>query len=337
MMLAIVIGFLFLSILFYVVFGGADFGVGILEFFSGKKNRNITKTTSYSIIGPIWEANHIWLIICIVILWIGFPNYYNLIVTQLHFPISLLLVGIIGRGTAFVFRHYDAFTDNSQYLYDRIFQISSVFTPFFIGVTAGAVISGEMIHPDFVSESSFTALYIYTWLNPFALTMGLFIISIFAFISAIFLVGETENEVRTYYLNKAKKANISAIIFGLLLFLEAFLSNRKFIHLFIENYITFSIFIIVTLLLWPLWVTLQRNSKLISRLILGLQLFLIVFVWGALSFPNLIIFKEGTLSILDNTPPDVVFTTLGYSLLIAAAFVLPGLYHLYKTFGLITK
>lgn len=337
MMLAIVIGFLFLSIFFYVVFGGADFGVGILEFFSGRGNREITKTTSYSIIGPIWEANHIWLIICIVIMWIGFPNYYNLIVTQLHFPITLLLVGIIGRGTAFVFRHYDAYKDNSQRLYDRIFQISSVFTPLFIGITAGALISGEMIHPDLVASSSFKELYIDTWLNPFAITMGFFIISIFAFISAIFLIRETSDEIRTYYIQKAKRANIAAVIFGGLLFVEAYFSNRVFIHLFLDNYLTFSIFIIVTLLLWPLWITLKRASKLIPRLILGLQLFLIVFVWSALSFPNLIIFKEGTLSILDKTPPEIVYTTLGYSLLIAAAFVLPGLYHLYKTFGLLSK
>jgi cytochrome d ubiquinol oxidase subunit II len=108
-MIYVVLTFLFLSILFYLLFGGADFGVGILELFSASKNKKITKETAYRVIGPVWEANHIWLIICIVILWIAFPYYYYIIVTQLHIPLTLLLVGIIGRGTAFVFRHYDAF------------------------------------------------------------------------------------------------------------------------------------------------------------------------------------------------------------------------------------
>lgn len=336
-MLFVVITFLFLSILFYIVFGGADFGVGILEFFSGKKNRLITKTTSYRIIGPIWEANHIWLIICIVILWIGFPNYYNLIVTQLHFPITLILVGIIGRGTAFVFRHYDAIKDNSQIVYDRIFQVSSFLAPFFIGITGGAIISGEMIHPDYILNSSFETLYIYTWFNPFSILMGFFLVAIFALISAVFLIGETQDNVRQYYFRKAKMANIWAIILGSLIFVESYINSRQFIHLIFENTYTFLIFIMVTVLLWPLWKTLNKNNKLLPRLILGSQLFLMVFMYCALAFPNLILFQKGDLSILENLPPDTVFSSLGFSLLIASVFVLPGLYHLYRTFGLIQK
>lgn len=336
-MLYVVLLFLFLSVLFYLAFGGADFGVGIIELFSSRKNKKVTKKTAYRIIGPVWEANHIWLIICIVIMWIAFPLYYNLIVTQLHIPLTLMLVGIIGRGTAFAFRHYDAFRDESQIVYDVIFEVASLFTPFFVGVTAGALISGAMIHPDYVADQNFYSLYVAPWFNSFALLVGVFVASLDAFISSVYLVGETEGKLRKYYLTKAKKANWVVVIAGVLLFVEALFSSRQFADLFFENILTLLSFIIVTALLWPLWHSIRKGLKNTPRLILGVQLFLMLFVWSALAFPYLIFFESGKLSMLEQLPPDSVFNTLGWALLIAAVFVLPGLFHLFRTFGLLTK
>lgn len=336
-MLTVVIAFLFFSIVLYLIFGGADFGVGILELLSNKKNRPLTKKTAYRVIGPVWEANHMWLIICIVIMWIAFPIYYNLIVTQLHIPLSLLLIGIIGRGTAFVFRHYDAYKDGSQKLYDSIFQLSSIFTPFVIGLIAGALISGEMIHPDLIKNETFYTLYIHTWLNPFSILVGFFIVSLTAFTSAIFIAGETKEREQLYYWKKLIKANIAVIITGTLVFLEGMLSQREFVSLLFGNRLTMIVFILVTLLLWPLWISLRKGTKILPRLIVSAQLMFIILIWSALSFPYLIAFQEGKLSLLEQLPPDSVFDVLGWSLIIAGIFVLPGLYHLFKTFGLIQK
>ena len=86
--------------------------------------------------GPVWEANHIWVIILIVILWIAFPKYYKVMVTSLHIPITLMLLGITLRGVAFVFRHYDAFVDKSQHVYNWLFRISSLITPIFLGMVS---------------------------------------------------------------------------------------------------------------------------------------------------------------------------------------------------------
>ena len=225
----IVLFFLFFSAFAYALLGGADYGVGVLEFFSSKKNRKISKSVAYRIISPVWEANHIWLILIIVIMWICFPVYYNLIVTQLHIPISLLLIGIIGRGTAFVFRHYDAYKDQSQKLYDKIFEISSVFTPFMMGVVFGALLSGEMIHPDNIEGKSFFELYLGTWLNFFSLATGLFTVSLFAYTSSSFLFFETENEEKEYFRKKRKISTIAVILAGVLLFAVSILRQR-FIH-----------------------------------------------------------------------------------------------------------
>ena len=90
-MLYVVLFFLSFSLLLYVLLAGADFGAGIVELFSSEENQNITKKTVYRVMGPVWEANHIWIIILIVILWIAFPNYYYIIVNSLHIPLTLML------------------------------------------------------------------------------------------------------------------------------------------------------------------------------------------------------------------------------------------------------
>src|SRR6187431_3595343 len=128
MMLYVVIVFLYLAILMYIVLGGADFGAGIIEMFTSKKNIRRTRKTLYHAIGPIWEANHMWLIIAIVILFVGFPFIYSTLSVYLHIPLVIMLMGIIARGTAFVFRHYDAVQDSMQEIYNRIFVWSSFVT-----------------------------------------------------------------------------------------------------------------------------------------------------------------------------------------------------------------
>ena len=336
-MVYVVLSFLFLSMLFYLAFGGADYGVGVIELFSGKKNRQRTKTTAYRVIGPVWEANHIWLIICIVILWIAFPSYYNLIVTQLHIPLTLLLVGIIGRGTAFVFRHYDAYKDGSQRLYDLIFRWSSVLSPFFIGLTAGALLSGQMIHPDEVQQSDFYTLYVQTWLNPFAVLTGVFVTALTAFIASVFLIGETQDELRMYYTGKARRATIVAVVSGVLVIGEALWSQRTVADLFLSNALAVIVFALATVLLFPLWYFIAKGKKLLPRLILGSQLFLVLIVWLGFAFPHVMLFQNGNLAILENIPPPSVFNALGWALIVASVFVLPGLYHLFKTFGLLSQ
>jgi len=131
-----------------VVLGGADYGAGILELFSSEENQKITKRTLYRVMGPVWEANHIWIIILIVILWIAFPVYYNIMVVYLHIPLTIVLLGVTLRGVAFVFRHYDAVIDNSQKLYDGMFKVSSLITPIFLGIVFGALISGKITIAD---------------------------------------------------------------------------------------------------------------------------------------------------------------------------------------------
>src|SRR5690554_7324658 len=141
-MLYVVIVFLGLSLLAYALLGGADFGAGIIEIFSGK----VTKKTITHAIAPVWEANHMWLILMVVILFVGFPLIYAQMSLYLHIPLLVLLVGIILRGSDITVRHYDAIIDKSQDLCTYICKISREISPLFVDIITGALILGRIDH-----------------------------------------------------------------------------------------------------------------------------------------------------------------------------------------------
>ena len=200
-MIYVVIGFLWLSICLYIILGGADFGAGIVELFTRKSNRTKTKNLMYESIAPVWEANHMWLIIAIVILFVGFPEIYTTLSIYLHIPLVLMLLGIIARGTAFTFRHYDAVKDDWQGVYTQIFYYSSLLTPFFLGLIAAATIS-HAINPE---ATNFLDLYIFSWLNWFGVAVGCFTVSICAYLASVFALRETNDRLELNLMIKKSK------------------------------------------------------------------------------------------------------------------------------------
>src|SRR3954471_18948329 len=134
-MLAVIILILGVSFVLYTLLGGADFGAGIIESFAGRRE----EVTISKAMAPVWEANHVWLILAVVILFTGFPVVYASLSLVLHIPLMLVLVGIIFRGCAFTFRHYDVVNDNSHKYFTVLFRISSFITPLFLGMTIGAM------------------------------------------------------------------------------------------------------------------------------------------------------------------------------------------------------
>ncbi|MDB5086469.1 MAG: cytochrome ubiquinol oxidase subunit, partial [Mucilaginibacter sp.] len=167
-MLYVVISFLFLAIVLYFLLGGADFGAGIIELFTSEKNKSRTRKTSYQAIGPIWEANHMWLIIAVVIMFVAFPTIYSTMCTYLHIPLLIMLLGITARGTAFAFRNYDAIKgENTQRIYNKVFVYSSFITPLFLGIIAGSAVSGRID----INADTFLSAYIFSWLNWFSVAI----------------------------------------------------------------------------------------------------------------------------------------------------------------------
>ncbi len=334
-MLYVVLFFTFFSLFLYVLLGGADFGAGIVELFSPKKDRKLNRDTIYKVMGPVWEANHIWLIILIVILWIAFPVYFNIIIIYLHIPLTLVLLGITMRGVAFIFRHYDAVVGGSQVWYNRIFRISSLITPIFLGMSFGTLISGEIVITNDYTEVSFVDIFMRPWLNLFTFLTGIFYASLCAFLASTLLIGETSGEVRKLYSKKSAFYTVAVVITGGLLLFYGFLNKMVFVQDFLASAYSLSAISLSALLLIPLWKAIKEQHSLLTRFYAGLQILLVLFAAVHTHFPNLIITTTGEVNMMDETAPDSVIRILGYSLIIGGAVILPGLFHLMKSFNMI--
>ncbi len=330
-MLYVVIGFLFFAVVFYFLLGGADFGAGIIELFTSDGNKSRTRRTSYQAIGPIWEANHMWLIIAIVILFVGFPVIYSQICTYLHIPLLIMLLGITARGTAFSFRNYDAVKDEqTQALYNHIFVYSSFITPLFLGITAGSVISRQ-IDP---AADNFLTAFVFSWLNWFSVAVGFFTVALCGFLAAIYLIGEAKEQFDVKrFTKKAVIMNAVAVGFGGLVFLAAEVENVHLAHWIFGNPVSLTAVIAASLSLVLLWYLLRMGKTKIIRILAGFQVTMILVSVGYRHFPNVMMVKGGNnLSLLTNHAPAATINDLGWALLVGSLFILPALGYLYYSF-----
>ncbi len=329
-MYIVVTAFLALSLILYVLLGGADFGAGVIQLFSTtpKAEKVIGKA-----IGPIWEANHMWLIIAVVIAFMGFPVIYSTISTALHIPIFVLLIGIIIRGTAYAFKHYDAIQDQAtQLIYHRMFVWSSALASIFLGITFAAMALGK-IDPE---ASNFYDGYIAPWFNFFSLSVGLLSLSIFAFLAAVYLIGENDDEaVKSFFIRKAWRWLIAAVIFGGITFIAAAVDGLDMFGLFLASPIAMLSAGLAMGTLPLLFLSIYRGLVVWSRLLAGMQVVLIVGVWILLQYPNAIVLaNDQAITLWDSKAPDATLSVLGWALLLGSLIILPSLGYLYKVFKL---
>lgn len=329
-MLEVVIFFLLVSVYLYCLLGGADFGAGIIELTSGKSSKEVTQKLVNKAMAPIWEANHMWLIITVVILFNGFPKIYSKISISLYIPLILLLVGIILRGTAFTFRYYDAIKDDSQNIYSRIFEYSSVLVSFFFGIIIGALVSGKIQS----SSTGFVESYILPWFNLFSVSTGIFTSTIFAFIAAVYLIGETtEVETKLIMVKKAKRSAIIMVLSGGFVFVSSLIEQVQFAELFMGSSIAIIMILAATVLLPVLWLTLDKTNSWLSRILAGSQLFLILGAFYIVYFPSIIILDDGrNYNLLLHKAPDITLAYLGWALLIGSLIIFPSLFYLFRVF-----
>lgn len=328
-MIYVVIVFLWTSILLYLLLGGADFGAGIMELVTSKKNRSRTRKTMYEAIGPIWEANHMWLIITVVILFVGFPVIYSTVSVYLHIPLVCMLLGIIARGTAFVFRNYDAVKDDMQKIYTPIFMYSSLITPFFLGVIAASAVSAQID----LKANNFLEAYIWSWLNWFSVSVGVFTVSICAYLASIFVIGQAQLKDRRYFIKKAKKTILAVMISGAIVFIAAHFDRVPVLTWIFGDYPGVLAISLATVSLVIMFNLLRREQPTMLRLSAGFQVTMILFAATYMHFPNIVLLKSGdTLSLMAHQGQVKTINTLGYALLIGSLFILPALVYLIYIF-----
>jgi len=173
---------LWVGVTLYAVFGGADFGAGFWALCSrrderGQRARDLIDWA----IGPVWEANHVWLIFVLVMLWTAFSPAFSAIMSTLFIPLSLAALGIVLRGSGFAFHKIAHKTRNRQ-LAERTFALSSLLTPFFMGTVVGAVASGRVPLGNAEGDP------VTSWLNSVSLLTGALFVATSAYLAAVFLV-----------------------------------------------------------------------------------------------------------------------------------------------------
>jgi cytochrome bd ubiquinol oxidase subunit II len=197
---------LWIGVTLYAIFGGADFGAGVWDLLAGTGERadRIREQIDRSI-GAVWEANHVWLIFVLVVLWTAFSTAFSAIMTTLYIPLALAALGIVLRGSGFAFRH--ALPGPVQRPATRVFGISSVLTPFFMGTVVGAIASGEVPAG---GDGDPTA----SWTGFLPLTTGVLFVVVAAYTAAVFLVRDSgaagDEELRAYFERRALGAAVIA-------------------------------------------------------------------------------------------------------------------------------
>jgi cytochrome bd ubiquinol oxidase subunit II len=326
-MLFIIIIILAVSLILYTLLGGADFGAGIIETFSGRKG---DKTISKAI-APVWEANHVWLILAIVIIFTGFPVVYSTFSVYLHIPLMVVLMGIVLRGSSFIFRYYDPGDHPIHKYFTALFKISSFITPVFLGITVGAMTRGGI---GLNNDGSFYERFILPWFNLFCFTLGLFTASLFAYIAAVFLIGETVNNAeRKRYTRLAKIFLLLTFILGILVFVMAELDGLHLFDGFFQSTLSIISFSIAALLTPVIFYLFNHPIIHYLRAAIGLQVTMALLGWFAIHFPILIYEKNGNhLTFLNTRAPDTTLYQLLIALFVGLLLILPSFYFLYKVF-----
>jgi len=198
---------LWTGVTLYAVFGGADFGAGVWDLIAGRgEQSDRVRAQIDRSIGPVWEANHVWLIFVLVVLWTAFPTAFSAIMTTLYIPLALAALGIVLRGSGFAFRH--ALPGPVERSATRVFGVSSLLTPFFMGTVVGAIASGEVPAG---GDGDPTA----SWTGFLPLVTGALFVTVASYTAAIFLVRDSgaagDDELRDYF---ARRALIIAVIAG---------------------------------------------------------------------------------------------------------------------------
>ncbi len=187
-----------IAMILYAVLGGADFGGGVWDLLATGPRAQDQRDAITHAIGPVWEANHVWLIYIIVLSFTCFPPAYADIAVGLYAPLSFALIGIVLRGAAFVFRNYATESRALTRSWEVVFGIASLIAPFFLGDAIGSLATGS-----------------YAWLSPFALAVGLFAVVVCAQTAAVFILREVDDgAVRDDFRRRAVRATIAVWVLG---------------------------------------------------------------------------------------------------------------------------
>ncbi len=302
---------------FYAIFGGADFGGGFWDLFAGDAEKGERpRAVIQRSLTPVWEANHVWLIFILVVLWTAFPGVFSAIFSTLYVPLVLAVLGIVLRGSGFAFR------SSVEGLSERraagaTFALSSVITPFFMGTVVGAIAVGNV--PADGSGDAFSS-----WLAPAPLFFGAMFVATGAYLAAVFLVGDSrragDHEMERYFEKRALAAGVVAGIFAVVgliaLHSEGHYVYDRLVHQGLP------LVIVSALCGIGMLAVLLLGGRLLLRPLAAGAVIAVLWGWFVAQFPYLL---PTTMKISEAAAPDATLTAIFIVFGIACIVVLPAL------------
>ena len=322
----IIAGVMVGSLVLYALLGGADYGGGVWDLFAfGPRAREQRKLIADAI-SPVWEANHVWLILVVVILFTAFPPAFAAIATALHIPITLLLIGIVLRGTAFTFRTYDIQRDDVQRRWSIVFSIASIITPILLGTTLGAIASGTIR----VENGAVTSGFFRSWLAPFPLAVGFFALTLFAFLAAVYLTLEArERKLQEEFRMRAIIAGVVVGLLALTVFILAKTGAPTVRAGISRSWWALGLHLLTAIFATSAFVTLWTRRYRLARVCAAAQVTLILLGWAFAQFPHLV---EPDLTISSAAAPQITLQLLLGALAAGAILLFPSYYYLFRIF-----
>jgi cytochrome bd ubiquinol oxidase subunit II len=306
----------------YTVFGGADFGAGFWDLTAGgptqgERPRALIERS----IGPVWEANHVWLIFIFVITWSAFPEAYASITLTLFVPLTIAALGIVLRGSSFAFRKA-VVTFRTRRLFGAAFAVSSVLVPYCMGAVAGGIASGR------VPAGGKAGDPVDSWINPTSVVVGVLAVAMVAYLSAVYLVWEGRRagdaEMGEHFRHRAV---LSAVVVGIVGILGMFVLRSDARYLF-DGVISRALPVAIVSVVCGLGalVLLTRDAARGARVLAVLAVAGTVFTWGLAQKPYLL---PQSLTVSAAAAPSGTLTALLVAVGLAVVIVLPGFVLLY--------
>ncbi|MEO5816922.1 MAG: cytochrome d ubiquinol oxidase subunit II [Gemmatimonadaceae bacterium] len=333
----IIAGSLVLGLNAYVLTGGADFGGGVWDLFATGPRKAAQRALIAKSIGPIWEANHVWLILVVVILFTAFPAAFATLGIVLHIPLSLMLVGVVLRGSSFVFRSYGARDKTSQRRWGRVFAIASVVTPVLLGTIVGAIASGAVgdaasLLPvaGTASTAPFARVFVAPWLAPFPLAMGALALAMFAFLAAVYLAhAATDAALRDDFRRRALGAAAAMFVtaFGALGVAHMHAPDmRRELTAGFAIYVQVATGVAALAAIWALW----TRRWAVARIAAAAQVSLILWGWVVVQYPYVI---PPSQALRATAAPRIALVLLVWGLVGGSLILIPSLVYLFRTFA----
>jgi cytochrome d ubiquinol oxidase subunit II len=318
---------LWIAIIIYATLEGADFGGGIWDFFAlGAKGEGI-RTLTKEAIGPVWEANNVWLTYLVVGLFTAFPIVAQLLTTALFIPFVLILIGIVLRGSSFVFRSFSTHTRALSAVWGRVFSTSSIITPFLFGTIAATVASGKL----HMTNGRMPVGLVAAWLTPFTIVMGLMGLALCATIAAVYLTVEAQGrekpELMEAFRLRGFIASAALAVLGIVGLILAPAEAPILWHGLLDHAL-WAIAIAIGLGIAMVGMLFYRRYRW-ARLLVILETGAIIGTWGLAQLPYIV---PPDLTISGAASPPTTLTELFICTLVGMLMLIPALWFLFHVF-----